>query len=63
MGLSLLASLAAYDFGYISAGQLIERTTNTFQTSLEILEQYRGHFFNWYDKIFETITPCLRLIG
>jgi len=48
IGLSLLASLSAYDFGYISAGQLIERTTNAFQT-MEILERYRGHFFNWYD--------------
>jgi cellobiose phosphorylase len=48
MGLSLLASLSAYDFGYVSAGQLIERTTNTFQ-SMELLERFRGHFFNWYD--------------
>jgi cyclic beta-1,2-glucan synthetase len=48
MGLALLANLSAYDFGYISAGQLIERTTNAFQT-MEILERYRGHFFNWYD--------------
>jgi len=30
IGLSLLANLSAYDFGYISAGQLIERTQNTF---------------------------------
>jgi len=57
MGLSLLASLSAYDFGYISAGQLIERTTNTFQT-MEILEQYRGHFFNWYDtKSLKPLRP------
>src|SRR5665647_2535098 len=57
IGLSLLASLSAYDFGYISAGQLIERTTNTFQT-MEILEQYRGHFFNWYDtKSLKPLRP------
>ncbi len=48
MGLALLANLSAYDFGYISAGQLIERTTNALQT-MEMLERYRGHFFNWYD--------------
>ena len=48
MGLSLLANLTAYDFGYIPAGQLIERTTNAFQT-METMERYRGHFFNWYD--------------
>ncbi|MFH2011203.1 MAG: glucoamylase family protein [Pseudomonadota bacterium] len=48
MGLSLLANLSAYDFGYISAGQLIERTANALHT-MEALERYRGHFYNWYD--------------
>jgi len=48
IGLSLLANLAAYDFGYIQSGKLIERTENTFRT-LEIMERYHGHFYNWYD--------------
>jgi cellobiose phosphorylase len=48
MGLSLLANLSAYDFGYLSAGQLIERTKNAFNT-MEALERYQGHFYNWYD--------------
>ena len=48
MGLSLLVNLSAYDFGYITAGQLIERTANALHT-MEALERYRGHFFNWYD--------------
>ena len=48
IGLSLLANLSAYDFGYISAGQLMERTANTFAT-LQALERYQGHFYNWYD--------------
>jgi cyclic beta-1,2-glucan synthetase len=48
MGLALLANLSAYDFGYISAGQLIERTASAFRT-MEGLERYRGHFYNWYD--------------
>jgi len=48
IGLSLLANLAAYDFGYIPAGQLLERTQNTFQT-MASLERYQGHFYNWYD--------------
>ncbi|MBC7499696.1 MAG: cyclic beta 1-2 glucan synthetase, partial [Herminiimonas sp.] len=48
IGLSLLANLAAYDFGYIPAGQLLERTENTFGT-LASLERYQGHFYNWYD--------------
>ncbi len=48
MGLALLANLSAYDFGYLSAGQLIERTAQAFHT-MEALERYRGHFYNWYD--------------
>jgi cellobiose phosphorylase len=48
MGLALLANLSAYDFGYIPAGQLVERTANALQT-MAGLERHRGHFFNWYD--------------
>ncbi len=36
MGLSLLANLAAYDFGYIPAGQLLERTQNSINTMLTL---------------------------
>ena len=32
MGLALLSNLSAYDFGYLSAGKLIERTVNTLTT-------------------------------
>jgi cellobiose phosphorylase len=48
MGLSLLANLTAFDFGYIPAGQLVERTGNAFAT-MSALERYEGHFYNWYD--------------
>jgi cellobiose phosphorylase len=48
MGLALLANLTAYDFGYLSAGQLVARTTNALRT-MGALERYRGHFYNWYD--------------
>ncbi len=48
MGLALLANLSAYDFGYLTAGQLIERTANTLHT-MAALERRRGHFYNWYD--------------
>ncbi|MEO8150975.1 MAG: glucoamylase family protein [Bacteroidia bacterium] len=48
IGLSLLANLSAVDFGYITTAQLLERTANTFKT-LDKLERYEGHFFNWYD--------------
>ena len=48
MGLSLLANLSAYDFGYIFTGELLSRTDNAFIT-MQSLERYQGHFFNWYD--------------
>ena len=54
MGLALLSNLAAYDFGFISAGQLEERTAKTL-TTMERLERFRGHFFNWYDT--HTLEP------
>src|SRR5262249_1770772 len=54
IGMALLADLAAYDFGYCSAAQLLWRTQNTFQT-LSRMERYRGHFFNWYET--DTLEP------
>jgi cellobiose phosphorylase len=54
IGLSLLANLSAYDFGYIYTGEFLERTSNTFST-MDLLEKYQGHFFNWYDT--QTLKP------
>ncbi len=48
MGLALLANLTAHDFGYIPAGQLIERTANALGT-MSAMDRYEGHFYNWYD--------------
>ena len=56
MGLALLANLSAYDFGYMPAGQLIERTRNAFAT-MHKLERHRGHFYNWYDT--QSLQPLL----
>ncbi|MBU1565687.1 MAG: cyclic beta 1-2 glucan synthetase [Proteobacteria bacterium] len=56
IGLSLLANLSAYDFGYIPAGILMQRTANTLRT-MESLERHRGHFYNWYDT--QTLEPLL----
>ncbi len=57
IGLSLLANLAACDFGYSTTSQLIDRTTHTFD-SLEKLERHEGHFFNWYDtQSLQTLYP------
>jgi len=54
MGLSLLANMAAYDFGYIPAGLLLDRTVNEIK-AMESLERYKGHFYNWYDT--QTLKP------
>ncbi|MEI7968629.1 MAG: glucoamylase family protein [Betaproteobacteria bacterium] len=57
MGLSLLATLSALDFGYLHAGQLVERTANTL-TTMERLARHRGHFYNWYDtRTLEPMAP------
>ncbi|MFO7936622.1 MAG: glucoamylase family protein, partial [Kiritimatiellia bacterium] len=58
MGLALLANLSAYDFGYLSAGDLIRRTQNTL-SSMFRLERHSGHFYNWYDT--QTLQPLLPL--
>ena len=54
MGLALLANLSAYDFGYIPAAQLLDRTARTLET-MAGLDRYRGHFYNWYDT--QTLRP------
>ena len=54
MGLALLANLSACDFGYISAGKLIERTAEALHT-MDTLERHQGHFYNWYDT--QTLQP------
>jgi cyclic beta-1,2-glucan synthetase len=54
IGMALIANLAAYDFGYLSLAELIERTTQTLAT-LDRLPRFRTHFYNWYDTI--TLEP------
>jgi cellobiose phosphorylase len=56
IGLSLLSNLSAYEFGYITTGQFIERTRNAIN-SMQKMERYKGHFYNWYDT--ETLEPLL----
>jgi cellobiose phosphorylase len=58
MGLALLANLAAYDFGYLSPGQLVERTENALDT-MDTLPRHQGHFYNWYDT--QSLEPLLPL--
>ncbi|MBC7873032.1 MAG: cyclic beta 1-2 glucan synthetase, partial [Ferruginibacter sp.] len=54
IGLSLLSNLTAYDFGYITAGELIGLTSNTVST-MQGMDKYKGHLYNWYDT--QTLAP------
>ncbi len=48
MGLLLLSTIAAHDFGHVATLELVERLELTFAT-LDALPKFNGHFFNWYD--------------
>jgi cyclic beta-1,2-glucan synthetase len=54
IGLWLTAALAARDLGYLTAGDLLARCSNTMAT-LSSLERYEGHLLNWYDT--STMAP------
>jgi hypothetical protein len=56
IGLSLLSNLTAYDFGYLTSTELVQRTSRTINTMLR-MEKYRGHLYNWYDTI--SLEPLL----
>jgi cyclic beta-1,2-glucan synthetase len=54
IGLMLLSTLAAYDFGYVGVSSLAFRLNMTLDT-LDQLERHRGHLLNWYDT--RTLQP------
>jgi cyclic beta-1,2-glucan synthetase len=57
IGLLLVSTFAAYDFGYLDLPNLISRLQLTLE-SLDKLERYRGHFLNWYDtRNLESLPP------
>ena len=57
LGLALLGALSAYDFGYLSLPNLMQHLTRTLDT-MEKLERYNGHFYNWYDtRTLKPLTP------
>ncbi len=58
LGLAVLSALAAHDFGYISLPGLTESLDRTLET-MEKLERYRGHFYNWYET--RTLKPMMPL--
>src|SRR3546814_8918943 len=48
LGLYLLSTASAHDFGWAGARDTIERLDATMATMMK-LDRYRGHFYNWYD--------------
>jgi cyclic beta-1,2-glucan synthetase len=48
IGLMQLATLSAYDLGHAGVLSVVLRLRNTVET-LDRMERYRGHFYNWYD--------------
>ena len=48
IGLYLLSTVAARDFGWVGTLDVVERLEATLET-LHALERFRGHFYNWYD--------------
>ncbi|MGH8502562.1 MAG: GH36-type glycosyl hydrolase domain-containing protein [Gammaproteobacteria bacterium] len=47
-GLYLLSIVAARDFGWIGLRESVDRIEDTL-ISMQGLERFRGHFFNWYE--------------
>jgi cyclic beta-1,2-glucan synthetase len=57
IGLALTANLAAYDFGYVAADEVLARSARTI-AAMDRLQRYRGHFYNWYDtRTLEPLRP------
>src|SRR5690606_19529611 len=57
IGMYLLSTVAARDFGWISLGEAAERTIATLD-AVDRLEKHRGHLYNWYDtKRLEPLHP------
>jgi cyclic beta-1,2-glucan glucanotransferase len=47
LGLYLLSTVVARDFGWLGTVEAVERLEATFET-MAGLERFRGHFYNWY---------------
>ncbi len=54
IGLQLLSTASAYDFGYLGWLEFLESLERTFLTLVKLPRQH-GHFFNWYDTL--TLEP------
>ena len=50
IGLLMVSILAARDFGYMGTSEMVSRLNLTLST-IEKLEKWEGHLFNWYNTI------------
>jgi cyclic beta-1,2-glucan synthetase len=58
VSLQLLATVSAWDLGFITLDAVADRLERTF-TTLRRLRRYRGHFYNWYDlATLEVMEPA-----
>ncbi|MGQ0712552.1 MAG: GH36-type glycosyl hydrolase domain-containing protein [Gemmatimonadaceae bacterium] len=48
IGLQLLAIVSAYDLGFVTREEMIERLEHVFR-ALERMRRFRGHLYNWYE--------------
>jgi cyclic beta-1,2-glucan synthetase len=58
IGVYLLSVVSARDFGWISLAEAANRIDATM-TTIERMERYRGHLYNWYDT--RTLQPLYPL--
>jgi cyclic beta-1,2-glucan glucanotransferase len=57
IGLSLLSTVAARDFGWIGVLDMVDRLEGTLGAVAK-LEKHRGHLYNWYDiRRLEALEP------
>ncbi|HVJ48799.1 GH36-type glycosyl hydrolase domain-containing protein [Desulfitobacterium sp.] len=54
IGLAMLSNLAAFELGYQTVDATLDRIEGSL-TTLEKMEQWKGHFYNWYDTL--TLQP------
>jgi cyclic beta-1,2-glucan synthetase len=58
IGLYLLASVSARDFGWLGTVETVDRLEATLAT-MRLLQCFRGHFYNWYDtRDLRPLEPC-----
>lgn len=57
IGLALVSNQVAYNMGYITLGELLERQQKSLH-AITVLDKHNGHFFNWYEtRLGEVLNP------